>query len=158
MLEYSHDYFMSIALKEAWKAYDLGEVPVGAILVHHTKIIGKGYNQVEQLKDPTAHAEMIAISAGANHLESKRLVNCTLYVTLEPCPMCSGAIIHSRIDQLVFGAFDEKWGCCSTLYNLLEDKRFNHQVKIISGIKEQESESLLKSFFNNLRNQKPELN
>lgn len=158
MLEYNHDYFMSHAIKEAQKAYDFGEVPVGAILVLDNKIIGKGYNQVEQLKDPTAHAEMIAISAGANHLDSKRLVNCTLYVTLEPCPMCAGAIIHSRIGQLVFGAFDEKWGCCSTIYNLLEDKRFNHQVKLISGIKEKESEALLKSFFNNLRNQKPELN
>lgn len=158
MLNLNHNHFMDLALREAEKAYELGEVPVGAVVVFENKIIGKGYNQVEQLKDPTAHAEMIALSAAANFLGEKRLTGCSLYVTLEPCPMCAGAIIHSRLEGLIFGAFDSKWGCCSTLYNLLQDKRFNTQIPIISGIRETESEMMLKSFFNERRNKNLPLN
>lgn len=158
MFDFNHNYFMEQALREAKKAYELNEVPVGAVVVFENRIIGKGYNQVEQLKDPTAHAEMIAISAAAAYLGEKRLVGCSLYVTLEPCPMCAGAVIHSRVENLIFGAFDTKWGCCSTLYNLPQDQRFNAQIPIISGIKEMESEQLLKSFFNNLRTKNANLN
>ena len=158
MLDYNHNHFMELALKEAKKAYELGEVPVGAVVVFENKVIGKGHNQVEQLRDPTAHAEMIAISAAASYLGDKRLTGCLLYVTLEPCPMCAGAIIHSRFEKLVFGAFDSKWGCCSTLYNLVQDRKFNVQIPVVSGIKEFESEQMMKSFFSNLRAKNASLN
>lgn len=138
---------MKIALREAQRAFDADEVPVGAIIVHEGKIIGKGYNQIEQLQDPTAHAEIIAITAAANHLHSRRLENCTLYVTLEPCPMCAGAIVHARIPTLVFGSYDPKAGACGTLYNIVEDRRLNHSVHVVGGICDKESKVLLKDFF-----------
>jgi tRNA(adenine34) deaminase len=146
-----HEQWMKLALREAEKAYEIKEVPVGAIIVHEGKIIGKGYNQIERLQDPTAHAEIIAITAAANHLESRRLENCTMYVTLEPCPMCAGAIVMARIPTLVFGAYDPKAGACGTLYNIPEDKRLNHSVHVVGGICDRESESLLKSFFAKVR-------
>ncbi len=122
-------------------------MPVGAIIVHKGEIIGRGYNQIEQLQDPTAHAEMIAITAAANYLRSRRLENCTLYVTLEPCPMCAGAIVLARIPILVFSSYDLKAGACGTLYNIVEDPRLNHSVHVVGGICDKESESLLKDFF-----------
>jgi tRNA(adenine34) deaminase len=142
---------MKAALREAQCAFDTNEVPVGAVIVFEGKIIGRGYNQIERLKDPTAHAEMVAITAASNHLQSRRLEKCTLYVTLEPCPMCAGAIVLARIPTLVFGVFDPKAGSCGTLYNIVEDKRLNHTVHVVGSICDVESEALLKEFFSNVR-------
>ncbi len=142
---------MKQALREAEKAYEQDEVPVGAVIVQKGKIIGRGYNQIERLNDPTAHAEMIAITAATNHLRSRRLEECTLYVTLEPCPMCAGAIVQSRIPTLVFASFDPKAGACGTLYNIVHDKRLNHTVHVVSGVCDRESEELLKGFFGRVR-------
>jgi tRNA(adenine34) deaminase len=142
---------MQLALREAQKAFEEDEVPVGALVVHNERIIGKGYNQIERLQDPTAHAEMIAITAAAAQLRSRRLEECTLYVTLEPCPMCAGAIVQARIPTLVFGAFDPKAGACGTLFNIVQDKRLNHQPHVISGVCDKESEELLKGFFGRVR-------
>lgn len=142
---------MKQALREAEKAYEQDEVPVGAVVVHKGKIIGRGYNQIERLQDPTAHAEMIALTAASNHLGSRRLEGCTLYVTLEPCVMCAGAIVLARIPTLVFGAYDPKAGACGTLYNIVEDKRLNHTLHVIPGVCDKESELLLKGFFGRVR-------
>jgi tRNA(adenine34) deaminase len=142
---------MEYALKEAQKAFELGEVPVGAVIVYRDSVIAKGYNQVETLKDATAHAEMIALSAAFNYFGSWRLEGCTIYVTLEPCPMCTGAIVLSRIEKVVFGAFDFKAGACGSVYNIAEDGNLNHKVEVISGIMAEESQSLLRAFFSNLR-------
>lgn len=142
-----HEQWMKVALREAGRASEIDEVPVGAVIVHEGKIIGRGHNQIERLQDPTAHAEMIAITAAANHLASRRLEKCTLYVTLEPCPMCAGAIVLARIPTLVFGAYDPKAGACGTLYTIPEDKRLNHIVHVVGGICDRESDDLLKSFF-----------
>jgi len=142
---------MKQALREAERAYEQDEVPVGAVVVQKGKVIGRGYNQIERLQDPTAHAEMIAITAATNHLQSRRLDECILYVTLEPCPMCAGAIVLSRIPTLVFATFDPKAGACGTLYNIVHDKRLNHTVHVISGVCDLESEELLKGFFGRVR-------
>lgn len=142
---------MKQALHEAKLASEEDEVPVGAVVVHKGAVIGRGHNQIERLQDPTAHAEMIALTAACNHLESRRLEECTMYVTLEPCPMCAGAIVLSRIPTLVFSAFDPKAGACGTLYNITHDKRLNHTVHVISGVCDLESEELLKSFFGKVR-------
>jgi tRNA(adenine34) deaminase len=146
-----HEQWMKAALREAQRAFEADEVPVGAVVVLEGKIIGRGYNQIEQLKDPTAHAEMIAITAASNHLQSRRLEKCTLYVTLEPCPMCAGAIVLARIPTLVFGVFDPKAGACGTLYTITEDKRLNHTVHVVGGICDTESEAMLKEFFSKVR-------
>jgi len=142
-----HQQWMKAALREAKLAFDNNEVPVGAVVVFDGKIIGRGYNQIEKLNDPTAHAEMIAITAASNHLQSKKLDKCTLYVTMEPCPMCAGAIVLAKIPTLVFGAFDPKAGACGTLYNITEDDRLNHRTHVIAGVCDRESETLLKIFF-----------
>jgi len=146
-----HEQWMKQALREAEKAYEQDEVPVGAVVVHKGKVIGRGHNQIERLQDPTAHAEMIAITAATNNLQSRRLEECTLYVTLEPCPMCAGAIVLSRIPTLVFATFDPKAGACGTLYNIVHDKRLNHSVHVISGVCDRESEEYLKGFFGRVR-------
>lgn len=146
-----HEQWMTQALHEAKLASEEDEVPVGAVVVHKGAVIGRGHNQIERLQDPTAHAEMIALTAACNHLESRRLEECTMYVTLEPCPMCAGAIVLSRIPTLVFSAFDPKAGACGTLYNITHDKRLNHTVHVISGVCDLESEELLKSFFGKVR-------
>lgn len=142
-----HEHWMNVALQEAKRAFDTDEVPVGAVIVHGREVIGRGYNQIEQLQDPTAHAEMIAITAAANHLNSRRLEDCTLYVTLEPCPMCAGAIVLARIPILVFGSYDPRAGACGTLFNIVEDRRLNHNVHVVGGICDRGSEALLKDFF-----------
>ncbi len=142
---------MQLALREAQKAFHADEVPVGALVVFENKIIGKGYNQIERLQDPTAHAEMIAITAAADYLKSRRLEGCTLYVTLEPCPMCASAVVLARIPTLVFGAYDPKAGACGTLYNIVQDKRLNHQPHVIGGVSDRESEEMLKKFFGRIR-------
>ena len=146
---------MKLALLEAEKAFEQNEVPVGALVVHKGKIIGKGINQIELLQDPTAHAEMIALTAAANHLQSRRLEDCTLYVTLEPCPMCAGAIVLARIPTLVFGAYDPKAGACGTLMNIVEDRRLNHKPHVVAGVCDRESEELLKGFFGRVRSVRP---
>jgi tRNA(adenine34) deaminase len=146
-----NEYFMEIAFKEAERAFRQDEVPIGAIITHGNTIIGKGYNQVETLKDPTAHAEIIAITSAANYLESKWLEECTLYVTLEPCAMCAGAIVLARIPTLVFGTFDSKAGACSSLYNIVQDTRLNHRVNIISGVLDTKCQGILKDFFKDKR-------
>ncbi len=147
----THEQWMNAALREAQRAFDADEVPVGAVVVLEGKIIGRGYNQIERLKDPTAPAEMIAITAASNYLQSKWLEKCTLYVTMEPCPMCAGAIVLARIPTLVFGVFDPKAGACGTLYTITEDKRLNHTVHVVGGICDGESEALLKEFFSKVR-------
>jgi len=146
---------MQAALEEAHKALQSGEVPIGAVVVRNGEIIGRGYNQRETLRDPTAHAEMIAIRQAAERLGTWRLTGATLYVTLEPCPMCAGAIVHARISTLVYGADDPKAGAVSSLMNLVQDKRLNHCVaEVIAGIKEQECSELLRGFFRQLREKK----
>jgi tRNA(adenine34) deaminase len=142
---------MKVALQEAEKALSHNEVPVGALVVKDNQIIGRGYNQMETLNDPTAHAEMIALSAAANTLQSWRLEDCSLYVTLEPCSMCAGAIILARIKSLIFGALDPKSGSCGSLRNIVKDHRLNHQVEVVSGVLEGDAASLLKTFFQSLR-------
>lgn len=145
---------MLLAIEEAKKAEQKGEVPIGAIVVHDGQIIGRGYNLREVNQDPLAHAEMIAIHEAANHLGSWRLNNCTLYATLEPCPMCAGAILQARIPTLVYGADDPKAGSVRSLYNLLWDDRFNHEAKVISGVLQAECGQLLSAFFQELRARK----
>jgi tRNA(adenine34) deaminase len=146
--------FMRSALKEAGKAFEMGEVPIGAVIIHNNQVIGKGYNQVETLKDPTAHAEMIAITAAANHIGDWRLNECDIYVTVEPCIMCIGAILNARLKNLFFAEFDPKFGACGSLYNLLLEKKYNHTVNVYSGICADESRMLLQEFFRNLRIEK----
>jgi len=145
-------YFMNCALREAKKALEQDEVPVGCVIVQEGRIIGRGFNQRERLQDPTAHAEVIAITAAAATLGSWRLDEAHLYVTLEPCPMCAGAIIQSRIESVYFGAYDPKAGCCGTLMNLLQDTRFNHRATVVGGILETECGELLSTFFRRIRN------
>tara|TARA_B100000029_G_C17347591_1_gene877569 strand:- start:88 stop:531 length:444 start_codon:yes stop_codon:yes gene_type:complete len=142
-----NESWMKLALVEARKALRDNEVPIGAVIVKDNKIISKAYNQVELLKDSTAHAEMIAITSASNSLNNWRLSECDLYVTLEPCAMCSGAIIKSRIRNIFFGAYNNSDGCVSSLYNLCSDPRFNHQSGVKGGILEQECSYLLTSFF-----------
>lgn len=146
--------FMAYALREAERALDHQEVPVGCVIVHEGEIIGKGYNQRETIQDPTAHAEVLAITAAAAHLGSWRLENTTLYVTLEPCPMCAGAIILSRIPRVVFAAHDPKAGVCGSLMDLLSDTRFNHQPEVVRGVLAEPASQLLKGFFQTVRTQK----
>jgi len=142
-----HQRYMVKALQLAEQAFEEGEVPVGAIVVHENQIVGKGYNQVERLNDPTAHAEMIAISAACDTLNNKYLTGCTLYVTLEPCPMCAGGLVWSKIDRVVFGATDSKTGACGSLFNVVQNHQLNHQPEVIQGVLEHDAEYLLKSFF-----------
>ena len=143
----NHEYWINLAMREAAVAFRRNEVPVGALIVHNGIVIGKGSNQIETLQDPTAHAEILAITAAATHLGSKRLEKCTLYVTLEPCAMCAGAIVLARIPLLVFGAYDPKAGACSSLFTITNDSRLNHRAHTIGGVMEEECGALLKEFF-----------
>ncbi len=146
--------WMESAFLEAEQAFKRKEVPVGAVVVQGGKVVGRGYNQVETLKDPTAHAEMIAITAAAMHLGNHRLEGCSLYVTLEPCAMCAGAMVLARISRLVFGAADPKSGAVTSLYQIPADTRLNHQIDVVGGILEPRCSEILKDFFDKLRNQK----
>lgn len=143
--------WMRAALREAERALEKKEVPVGAVVVQGERIIGRGHNLVETLRDPTAHAEMIAITAACETFGDKFLSDCCLYVTLEPCPMCAGAIVLARMRRLVFGTFDTRTGSASTLYNIPQDERLNHRVDIVSGVEEAEAAMLLKTFFQDRR-------
>lgn len=138
---------MYAALQEAEKAFQSDEIPIGAVVVHNDRIIGRGYNQVEMLKDTTAHAEMLAITAASNHIQTKFLNECDLYVTVEPCMMCSGAILLSRLQNVYFGTYEPKFGSVGSLYNLLENNKYNQNVNIFSGIYADESKGLLQKFF-----------
>ncbi|MEO0074784.1 MAG: tRNA adenosine(34) deaminase TadA, partial [candidate division WOR-3 bacterium] len=129
----NHAYWMQEALLEAQKAFAADEVPVGAVVVYENKIIGRGYNQTETLHDPTAHAEIIALSAAANYLKSWRLSNTSVYITLEPCVMCTGALILARIKRLIFGAYDTKFGACGSVYNIPHDNFLNHTFEVITN-------------------------
>lgn len=152
MLE-DDDRYMLYAIGEAQRALEQGEVPIGCVIVHDGQLIGKAHNQRETLQDPTAHAEIIAITQAAAHLKSWRLENTRLYVTLEPCPMCAGAIILARIPEVYFGACDPKAGVCGTLMNLLEDQRFNHNPTVTPGLLAEECGGMLTSFFQDIREQ-----
>jgi tRNA(adenine34) deaminase len=142
---------MQEALKEAQKAFGEDEVPVGAVVVYQNKIIARGYNQVERLKDPTAHAEMLALTAACNYLNTKWLNGASLYVTIEPCSMCAGALVLARIKDLYFGAQDPKTGACGSVINIVTHKKLNHHIKVTKGILAEECSSLLKEFFKKKR-------
>ena len=146
-----HDHFMQLALEEARAALEENEVPIGAVIVHEERVIARAHNQREQLRDPTAHAEMIAITQAAASRGSWRLEGCTLYVTLEPCPMCAGAILQARIPTVVYGAADAKAGAVRTLYQLLEDPRLNHRCLIVPGVLADACGRVLSEFFQQQR-------
>lgn len=146
-MKQDYAYWMKQALVQAEKAYTAEEIPVGAIVVKDGKVIGRGFNQREQLKDPTAHAEVIAITAAANTIDDWRLNECTLYVTKEPCPMCAGAIVNARLKMVVFGCYDEAAGCCGSLYQLCGDPRFKTKVAVKGGVMEEQSLSIIQEFF-----------
>lgn len=143
----SESRFMRAALDEAAAALDHGDVPVGAVVVYQGRIIGRGHNQREQLQDPTAHAEILAVTAASSHLGSWRLEGCSMYVTLEPCTMCAGALVLARLPKLFFGAVDPKAGACVSLYAVCTDPRLNHRMEIQSGMLADESAQLLREFF-----------
>jgi tRNA(adenine34) deaminase len=146
-----HEHFMRLAYREAEQALAEDEVPVGAVIVYEDRVIAAAHNQREQLRDPTAHAEMIAITQAAGALESWRLDQCQLYVTLEPCPMCAGAVVQARIPWVIYGATDPKAGAVHTLYQLLDDPRLNHRCQTVSGVLANECGAILSRFFQQQR-------
>lgn len=148
------EYYMDLAIDEAIKAQEIGEVPIGAVLVLDGEVIARAHNLRESRQNAVAHAELLAIEKACETLGTWRLEDTTLYVTLEPCPMCAGAIVLSRVQRVVFGAHDPKAGCAGTLMNLLTDERFNHQCEVTSGIKAEQSSKLLSQFFREIRQKK----
>ena len=146
-----YEHFMKKALDEAIKAYDADEVPIGAVVVHNNQIIGRGYNMTKQLKDPTAHAEMIAITAACEYMQTDHLTECVLFVTVEPCSMCAGALVNSKIKKVVFGAYETKYGACGSILNIVEHPKLNHQVEIVDGVMLNDAKSLMSLFFNSKR-------
>jgi len=149
--EATDEHFMRRCLQEAERALAEDEVPIGAIVVHQGRIVGRGHNQRERLHDPTAHAEMLAITAAAAHLGDWRLKGCTVYVTLEPCLMCIGAMVLARIDRLVFGAYDPKAGACGSVYDIPADGRLNHRFEVTGGVLEPRCREILQDFFRRQR-------
>ena len=145
------EQFMQSAIGQARIAEENGDVPIGAVIVKDGRIIAKGYNQRHQLQDPTAHAEILALTSASAGLESWRLGGCTIYVTLEPCPMCAGALVLARIDRLVYGCDDPKAGACQSLYNIVQDERLNHRLEVTRGILSDECSQLLREFFQRRR-------
>jgi len=143
--------YMAEALKEAKRAFELDEVAVGAVIVYKRQIVARAHNQTKLLRDPTAHAEMVALTQAANFLKSERLLSCTLYVTIEPCPMCAGALIWARIKRLVFGAADPKAGACGSVMDILGEKKLNHRVSVAKGVLAEECGSLISEFFQKQR-------
>lgn len=143
--------FMKQAIREAEIAFENNEVPIGAVIVFENKIIGRGHNQTIKLNDPTAHAEMISITSAANYINDSRLSECTMYVTLEPCAMCAGALVNAKIKNLYFGAYDPKAGACGTLFNITQSNNLNHRVKTFGGLLENDCKFLLQSFFEKCR-------
>jgi tRNA(adenine34) deaminase len=149
-MKFDEDY-MAEALKEALKAAEKDEVPVGCVIVHENKIIGRGHNRTVSLQDPTAHAETLAITAASEHLGSWRLSGCTVYSSIEPCIMCAGAMILARVDRLVYGASDPKFGACGSLYMIPQDSRLNHRVPVSGGVLEDQSAGIMREFFRKKR-------
>lgn len=145
------EFFMKEALMEAQKAYDINEVPIGAVIVRNGEIVGRGYNQKETMKDATLHAEISAIKDACRNLGGWRLTGCTMYVTLEPCPMCAGALVNSRVEKLVIGARDLKTGACGSVLNIVQAERLNHHVDVQFGVMEEDCSKILKDFFRSLR-------
>ena len=146
-----HVKWMKAAFREAEKAFEQDEVPIGAVVVQNGQIIGRGYNQCESLIDPTAHAEIIAITSASNTIKDWRLKDCQLYVTKEPCPMCAGALVNARINMVIFGMYDETEGCCGSLYQLCRDNRFKHQLTLKGGIMEDACTLIIQEFFKKQR-------
>ena len=145
------EYFLSEAIKEAKKAQKFGEVPVGAVITLNDKIIARGHNKSITSNDPSAHAEIVAIRNAGKKLNNYRLDGCKLYVTVEPCPMCAGALIWARISELVFGAYDTKSGACGSVINILSNKKFNHHIKATGGVLEPKCRTIIQKFFSNRR-------
>jgi tRNA(adenine34) deaminase len=146
-----NENWMKFAYREAEKAFEEKETPIGCIIVFENKIIAKSHNQIETLKDPTAHAEILAITSASAYLDSKVLKGCSMYVTLEPCAMCAGAIVLSKLDNLFFGAFDSKSGACGSVINITNNKSLNHKVNVFGGVLDNECRAILKSFFRERR-------
>lgn len=147
-------FFMEMALAQAAESFRKGEVPVGAVMVREDTVLAKGYNRRESHKDATAHAEMLVIKEACNLLGGWRLPGTTLYVTLEPCPMCAGALVMARVERLVFGAYDPKGGSAGTLYNIVEDHRLNHKLQVAGGVLGEKSAALLQDFFHSRRQER----
>ena len=146
-----YEKYMRFAIKEAEKAKQEAEVPIGAVIVCDGKVIAKAHNQKNKISNALKHAELMVIDKAVKKLNDWHLNNCDLYVTLEPCPMCAGACINARVRKVIFGAYDQKAGCCGTLYNLCEDSRFNHRPQVVGGVCEKECASLLSEFFRSIR-------
>lgn len=142
-----NEIWIQYALKEAEKSYKKEEVPVGAVVVFENRIIGKGHNQIETLRDPTAHAEIIAITSAASYLSSKVLLGCSLYVTLEPCAMCAGAIVLAKLENLFFGAYDNKSGACGSVLNITNNKSLNYTLNVTGGVLDHQCSEIISSFF-----------
>lgn len=157
MLEHNHEFYLRAALKEARRALDENEIPIGAVIVFDNQIIARAHNQKERLKDPTAHAEMIALTQAANYLDNWRLLNTTLYVTVEPCAMCASALVQARVNTLVYGTKDSRMGACGSIWNLVRNKHSDHQIEVISNILNDECRELLQKFFRRRRQQKQEI-
>jgi len=150
-MEYNDEYYMKEALKLAQEAYDIDEVPIGAVIVHKGEIIGRGHNKRNSLGNPLGHAEIIAINEASQYLKDWRIEECTMYVTVEPCPMCAGAIVQARIPRLVFGTRNKKAGCAGSVINLLQIEELNHQVDITEGVLQEECSSIMTEFFKRFR-------
>ena len=150
----SHTYYMQEALKEAIKAFERDEVPVGAVVVYKNRIIARAHNQILTLKDPTAHAEMIALTQAADYLKNERLITCSLYVTIEPCAMCAGACVLARVKKIIYGSEDPKSGACGSVINIANNRKLNHRIEVISGMMREDCAYLVKEFFKNKRSGK----
>lgn len=149
-----YNFFMKEAYKEALKAYEIDEVPIGCVIVYQDKIIARAYNRRNAEKNVLKHAEIMAIDEACKVIGDWRLEGATMFVTVEPCPMCAGAILQARMDRLVFGCFNKKAGCCGSILNLLDDNRFNHKTEVTNGVLEEECKALMKDFFKNMRSKK----
>ena len=151
MLTKNDEYYMSLALKEAEAAASEDEVPVGAVIVFENRVVGRAHNQRERLHDPTAHAEMIAVTQAASYLQNWRLTGCAIYVTIEPCAMCAGALVLARIDRIVYGVPDPKGGACGSVFNVVNEPRLNHRVQVTRGVLAEECARVLSDFFKRRR-------
>jgi tRNA(adenine34) deaminase len=158
MMERDHSYFMEMALREAQAAFEETEVPIGAVVVRENRILGRGHNRTEALRDATAHAEMIAITSAAEKAGDWRLDDAVLYCTIEPCAMCAGAAVLSRIKMIVYGARDPKFGACGSIFDIPVDRRLNHRIEVIGGIMETEAVELMQLFFRQVRDRKEKIN
>jgi len=152
-LDFSDERFMREAIRAARIAEENGDVPIGCVIVHENKVIARGYNQRHQLNDPTAHAEMVALTQAAEYVGNWRLEGCSVFVTLEPCCMCAGALVLGRVERLVFGCFDPKAGACGSVYNIVQDDRLNHRIEVTSEVLREECSGLLSEFFQRRRSE-----